>query len=787
MLCAVSVHAKAFPADTVKKVAKYAVPELTVTATRANAITSPVPFTEFSRKEIAEKHTAFDLPTLLRESPSMIMYSDNGNNIGYSYLTMRGFDQRRIAVMVNGIPQNDPEDHNVYWINFPDLAASAENIQVQRGAGLTTYGAAAIGGSVNITTLNIAQKPIARVSAGIGFQEYAGVKNEVPSDVSSLAVSKLSAEYGTGLLANSLAFYGRVSSIESRGYRDNSWASLQSYFFSAGSFTDNLSVQLNVFGGPITDGLAYTGAPREYISDPLLRRTNYNFWMYDSSSPGGLYSTPRRAQERERFSQPHAEIHVNATLSPALTLRSSLFYYTGDGYFDYDGSWADARTLRLTKEFGGSDSAIAPTNAIIRASVANAQMGWIPTLAYMHDNGQLTVGAEVRFHRSERWGIISTADNYPQGFDPNFRIYSINGRRSIFSVFAREEYYLRKNVVLNLELQAVSSTYELRNEKAGRITTSYTTTAGTEVGNGGTLFSVPYFFMNPRVGFTWNISGEQSAFISLAHTTREPRMANLYASEESFYTGAGPLFASDTTGGVTRYDFSSPLIKPESMLDIELGWRFNNEVWSTELTAYWMDFKDELVKNGRRDIFGNPMVGNAPRTLHRGVELQLSRLLYSLDAMRCTAGFHATLSDNRIMDYSYQSASGVFDLRDNPIAGFPSTLAQVFATLQSGGFTARLNVVHVGKMYSDNFGDKIAEYHAQSSLEFPYSNNVVDASTVVHLMMQYTTGRVLGLSSTRFTLQCNNLGNTLYAAAANGQEFFPAAERNWFFGVEITP
>ncbi|MFM2132874.1 MAG: hypothetical protein RL156_155, partial [Bacteroidota bacterium] len=292
MLCAVSVHAKALPADT----AKYAVPELTVTATRANAITSPVPFTEFSRKEIAEKHTAFDLPTLLRESPSMIMYSDNGNNIGYSYLTMRGFDQRRIAVMVNGIPQNDPEDHNVYWINFPDLAASAENIQVQRGAGLTTYGAAAIGGSVNITTLNIAQKPVARVSAGIGFQEYAGVKNEVPSDVSSLAVSKLSAEYGTGLLANSLAFYGRVSSIESRGYRDNSWASLQSYFFSAGSFTDNLSVQLNVFGGPITDGLAYTGAPREYISDPLLRRTNYNFWMYDSSSPRGIYSTPRRAQ-----------------------------------------------------------------------------------------------------------------------------------------------------------------------------------------------------------------------------------------------------------------------------------------------------------------------------------------------------------------------------------------------------------------------------------------------------------------------------------------------------------
>ncbi|MFM8437027.1 MAG: TonB-dependent receptor, partial [Candidatus Kapaibacterium sp.] len=149
----------------------YKTSDVTVTATRADAITSPVPFTEFTREALREKTTAYDLPTILRDAPSMIMYSDNGNNVGYSYLTMRGFDQRRIAVLVNGIPQNDPEDHNVYWINFPDLAASAENVQVQRGAGLSTYGAAAIGGSINLTTLNIARAPIARITTGVGFQE----------------------------------------------------------------------------------------------------------------------------------------------------------------------------------------------------------------------------------------------------------------------------------------------------------------------------------------------------------------------------------------------------------------------------------------------------------------------------------------------------------------------------------------------------------------------------------------------------------------------------------------
>ena len=78
-----------------------------------------------------KRYDTQDVPQLLSELPSTTFYSENGNGIGYNYLNIRGFDQRRISVMVNGIPQNDPEDHNVYWIDFPDLLASTENIQVQ--------------------------------------------------------------------------------------------------------------------------------------------------------------------------------------------------------------------------------------------------------------------------------------------------------------------------------------------------------------------------------------------------------------------------------------------------------------------------------------------------------------------------------------------------------------------------------------------------------------------------------------------------------------------------------
>ena len=55
-------------------------------------------------------------------------YSESGNGIGYTYLNLRGFDQRRVSVLINGVPQNDPEDHMVYWLDFPDLAANLEDV-----------------------------------------------------------------------------------------------------------------------------------------------------------------------------------------------------------------------------------------------------------------------------------------------------------------------------------------------------------------------------------------------------------------------------------------------------------------------------------------------------------------------------------------------------------------------------------------------------------------------------------------------------------------------------------
>ncbi|MDT8325031.1 MAG: TonB-dependent receptor, partial [Bacteroidota bacterium] len=122
-------------------------PEIEISAIKARERFSPVTFSDVSREDIESEYYVQDIPVMLSDLPSVTYYSESGHGIGYNYLRIRGFDQRRLAVYVNGVPQNDPEDHNVYWINLVDILGNTEEIQVQRGAGSAFYGPPAIGGS----------------------------------------------------------------------------------------------------------------------------------------------------------------------------------------------------------------------------------------------------------------------------------------------------------------------------------------------------------------------------------------------------------------------------------------------------------------------------------------------------------------------------------------------------------------------------------------------------------------------------------------------------------------
>ncbi|MCK4446902.1 MAG: TonB-dependent receptor, partial [Candidatus Marinimicrobia bacterium] len=195
--------------------------EVLVFSSRAVEGKTPVAFSTLDREEIERSYTHQDVPMVLSELPGVYSYSDAGNGVGYSYLKIRGFQQDRIGVMINGIPLNDPEAHAVYWVDHGDILAATGDIQLQRGVGNSLYGASVFGGTVNLATNFHSVRPGFAIAAGYG--NYTGSGLDLPS-------KKISLSYvGNFWKEKVITLYTRFSNLSSDGYRKGSGTEQKSF------------------------------------------------------------------------------------------------------------------------------------------------------------------------------------------------------------------------------------------------------------------------------------------------------------------------------------------------------------------------------------------------------------------------------------------------------------------------------------------------------------------------------------------------------------------------------
>jgi iron complex outermembrane receptor protein len=692
--------------------------------------TTPLTFSKIKRRQIEEDYVVQDVPEFLSTIPSVTYYSEGGSGIGYNYLSIRGFDQRRISVSINGIPQNDPEDHDVYWLDFPDLLASTDAIQVQRGAGSGVIGYPAIGGSINIITSTFSNEPKFNLEASYG----------------SYNTKKYSISYSSGLIKNKYSFYAKFSKIQSSGYRNNSWTDFNSYYLSAVRYDDNLTTQIDLYGGPIADGLAYTGLPKFAVKQEKYRRLNYSDWGANNVS--FTYTTTRRPSEIENFSQPHYE------------LLNELFLVFGQGFFDYDGSWGDTTYFRLTHQYGFNPTEN-PSDVLIKAEEDESQFGWIPRLSWKHKNGELIVGAEFRSHKSLHWGNINFGQNLPLGLTKSYDFYSYNGAKDAINGYVHEDYDLNAQINLLGEVQLAYHKYRLYNEKFVR-----------------NDFSVSNLFFNPRFGINYKFNPNLNSYLSYARVSTEPRLSDYYNADESS-DGAKPQFQKNADGS---FNFDKPLVVPETMNDFEYGISYNSETFSTTLNLYYMLFDKEIVANGEVDQYGQPIVGNIDRTLHKGVEFSVN----AKPTNQINIYGNTTLSDNTIQNGKYYiDRNDYIDLSGNQIGGFPQFMANFGFSINYDNFFLKFNGKYLGSFYSDNFADKLKSYLKQFPDFVTYSDNKNEAYLTADVFISYELTIPGSLNSTKIFFRVNNLFNRLYSAYAIGEEFFPAAERNYLAGIQL--
>ena len=98
--------------------------------------------------------------------------SASGGGARDSRVTIRGFDQTNIGVLVDGIPVNDMENGQVYWSNWEGLKDITKSVQIQRGLGASKLAISSVGGTMNFITNGIDQKQQMVVKKEWGNNEF---------------------------------------------------------------------------------------------------------------------------------------------------------------------------------------------------------------------------------------------------------------------------------------------------------------------------------------------------------------------------------------------------------------------------------------------------------------------------------------------------------------------------------------------------------------------------------------------------------------------------------------
>lgn len=705
----------------------------------------PASFTDLDTEAIRDLNQGQDLSTLLGETMNAYSYSDAGNGYGYSYLRIRGFDQTRIAVNVNGVPLNTPESHQVYTVDLGDFAAGVGLIQIQRGPGTALFGSPAVGGVVNLETASLP------TAAGGRLEMMAG----------SFGTSRLSLSYGSAIGKSPWAFSVRAAHVESNGYRTPSWSKQTFAQLAFERFAPDSVWRILLFGGPESTQLSYYGVPYEDLGNPVARRS----------------IAPLIPGETDNFFQPQLQLMNDRKLGPGLMLKNTVYAILGNGYFRQFNA-------ALAYDPLGNAATTTVNDAWQKRALVNRQLGWIPRIAWTHARGELTAGLELLFHRGRHDGTVTSGTVCPDAActtssevaDP-LVLYDFTNKKDTVKLFVREAVQLNPKVTLNLELQATRHKFAMADDAVRAI--SWDTT---------------YHFLSPRIGANWNINDLFNLYAQATKTESEPTFNSVWDPEDPA-TRPAEFFASYDP---SRNRYANPHAKPERLTSFELGAGYARGTTHVKIDVYRMQFRDEFVYAGGLDSDGLPITINAGRSRHEGIELEAGgRLPGDVDLSGYVAISRDRLEEDTIL--SPDDATGalyVIDYSGNRIALFPGSTARLAISRTFGPVRVELSGRRVGTIYLDN---------SQNERKTPANRDVagyvdkrVDPFTLVGAQVVADLSRPARLKTGSLVLrlridnlldaQLAQMGYSYPADAAYTtfySEFYPAATRSVMLGLSF--
>jgi iron complex outermembrane receptor protein len=538
--------------DTLQLDTKYNLNEVIITY-QADRYT-PITFQNINSKDLKTKSTGQEPSFLLSESPSITVYSDAGSTQGYSYFRMRGIDQTRINMTLDGVPLNEPEDQGAYFSNYPDIFNSISKIQIQRGVGTTKNGVASYGGSVQLFSPNLCDST--KTTFGFNYGSF-----------NSLRVF---GEYNSGVM-NRKAFYVRVSQIYSDGYKYNSSNNSQSVYLSGSLFYEKSTWKLNILAGHQQNQLAWLGVPDSMIS--IDRKTNAN------------------SNEKDRFTQCLVQLQNNWLPNNISLLQSSIYYTFLRGNYDFN----------LNAFLG-----LPTTNELYNYAFQSNLIGIFCNYTYSQNNFNWTTGIHGNIYDRQHIGSEISLG----------QLYKNTGYKNELSVFTKVEYTF-KWLTLFTDIQYRYSSFDYK---------------GTVP-----LSKMEWYFINPRAGLSVEVNPNSIIFYSIGSTGREPTRNDLFGGNDNLL--------ADSFGNPIK-----SILTPEYVLNHELGFRHQSQNIAFNMNLYYMDFKNEIVLDGKYGPNGLALTNKVERSIRTGIELSVSyKVSNSLTLINNSSFNYSRIKQNKIV------------------------------------------------------------------------------------------------------------------------------------------
>lgn len=551
---------------------------------------TPVAVSTIKANEIRERAGNWDLPEVLKSTPSV--QNIKGGGFGDGQMFLRGFDQTNTAFMLNGQPINSPEDGRMFWSNWSGVLDVANAVQVQRGLGSSKLAISSVGGTVNIVTKTVDRREGGFVQQMVGNDNY----------------TKSTAYYSTGLMESGWAFSAMLGHWQGEGYVNDTDGQGQTYFLSLGyKPNENNLFNFLITGAPQWHAAAGSGR----ISDFLENGRKYNSWNFSGVNSPNLLQSGRYPGGRNIYHKPVANISWDLTLGENSSLSTILYGSIGRGAF------------AATQFSGGIPS---------YARGSNNNHNWYGVVSNfnteLNSNLSLNFGADVRLYNGIHFrsaneflsvDSVNAFSIYNGGdymltktfgginpwnltFNPNDEHdqrfgYDYEEDINYYGVFGQLEY---SNDQFSAFFQGSASTQT-------HVRTEYLNAAVEGVSEESEKVNNPGF--NLKAGASYTINVNNKVFANVGYYSRQP-----------FHSD---LFISDRNGN----ELIMPEVENQKITGLEAGYQLGGEKISANLNLYYTIWDNRTLLSDNGEDQGSSAFRlfqtQGVKQVHSGVELEV--------------------------------------------------------------------------------------------------------------------------------------------------------------------